>query len=260
MNLRKTAGLLMAFGLVVGLVGTGVGASFVDQVKATENIEVGTFGCEITDGDGTISVDGSTITYDAPTITSSAASNAPFTFTVKNFGSIGQQLTVTASPASGSLNSSKFTAMTLAPASPVALAAGASQVFNTGIQWTELNSSDLGDSGFIRWTVDCDEVPATQTITSSVLNFGPTGWGGWSCPSGTTVISASIADEPGGDGVFHSVTLAKPGATVLDYDGVTTYTYPVFPHWTYPGGEEGAAVQNNNDGTDPARIVLVCSL
>ena len=164
MNLRKTAGLLMAFGLVIGLVGTGVGASFVDQVKATENIEVGTFGCEITAGDGTIAPDGASIDHNAGTITSSAAGNAPFTFTVKNFGSIDQQLMVTASPATGSL-SSKFTAMTLAPASPVALAAGASQVFTTGIEWTELDSSDLGDSGFIRWTVDCDETPAGPTVT-----------------------------------------------------------------------------------------------
>ena len=241
MNLRKTAGLLMAFGLLIGLVGTGVGASFVDQVRATENIAVGTFGCEITDGDGTIAPDGSAITYDAPTITSSAAGNAPFTFTVKNFGSIDQQLTITASAATGSLNAAKFTAMTLAPASPVALAAGASQVFDTGIEWTELNSSDLGDSGFIRWTVDCEEAPATQTITGNVLNFGPTGWGGLSCPTGTSVISASIIDEPGGDGIFHTVTLAKPGASVLAYDGVTTYTYPVFPHYTYPAGEDGRA-------------------
>lgn len=161
MTLRKTAGLLMAFGLVVGLIGTGLGASFVDQVTATENIEVGTFGCQIIDGDGTIT--GSTITYDAPPITSSAAGEAPFTFTVENFGSIPQELTITAS-AGGTLDSS-FTAMTLVPASPVVLGASANQVFNTGIQWTELNSNDLGDSGSVTWTVDCVEAPAGPTVT-----------------------------------------------------------------------------------------------
>jgi hypothetical protein len=258
MNLRKTAGLLMAFGLVIGLVGTGVGASFVDQVKATENIAVGTFGCEITDGDGTIAGDGSTIDYNAPTITSSAAGNAPFTFTVRNFGSIDQQLTVTASAASGSLNSSKFTAMTLAPASPVALAAGASQVFNTGIEWTELNSSDLGDSGFIRWTVDCGEVPATQTVISSALNYSSTGWGGWSCPAGTEIVSASVATASDGTGTpsypIASLTLWEPGASV----GGATYPNTPFGY-TYTPPEEGAIVQNGGTG-QTLYIVLECTL
>ena len=95
MTLRKTAGLLMAFGLVIGLVGTGIGASFVDQVTATENITVGTFGCEIDLDRRRDSPRGSSITYDAPEITSSAAGNAPFTFTVTNVGSIPQQLTIT---------------------------------------------------------------------------------------------------------------------------------------------------------------------
>ena len=53
MTLRKIAGLLAAFGLTLGLIGGGVGAVFQDQVTATQNINVGTFECKITDADAT---------------------------------------------------------------------------------------------------------------------------------------------------------------------------------------------------------------
>ena len=92
MSLRKIAGLLAAVGLAVGLIGSGVGAVFVDQVTATQNIDVGTFGCKIVSATTArrrrIAGDGKSVTYTSPTITSSAPGNAPFSFTVKNTGSI----------------------------------------------------------------------------------------------------------------------------------------------------------------------------
>ncbi len=163
MSLRKVAGLLVVSGLVLGLIGGGVGAQFTGTLLATENIDVGTFSCRIINpSDGTVAGDLQSVTYTAPTIMSSAAGSAPFSFTVQNNGSINQQLTITASAVGGTLNSSKFSAMTVTPASPVALAAGASQAISTGIQWTLLDNTDLGDSGWVTWTVNCGEVPATR--------------------------------------------------------------------------------------------------
>ena len=52
MSLRKIAALLAAAGLAVGLIGGGVGAQFTGQVSAQENLNVGTFGCLITDASG----------------------------------------------------------------------------------------------------------------------------------------------------------------------------------------------------------------
>ena len=55
----------------------GVGASFLDQVTGTENIAVGTFACEIIEpSDGDIAVDGTSVTYTAPLIESSASGSA----------------------------------------------------------------------------------------------------------------------------------------------------------------------------------------
>jgi hypothetical protein len=38
MNLRKIAGVLVAGGLMVGLLGAGVGATFTDSATATANV------------------------------------------------------------------------------------------------------------------------------------------------------------------------------------------------------------------------------
>lgn len=248
MTLRKTAGLLMAFGLTIGLIGTGLSATFTDQVTATENIAVGTFGCEITAGNGNLGNvphTGSSITYNAPLITSSAAGDAPFTFTVTNTGTIPQQLTITA--AKTGLTSS-FTAMTLAPASPVVLGASASQAFNTGIEWGALGSTDLGVAGDITWTVDCDEVPPPPepvTIVRTQTGIAATGWYGWSCPAGSTIVSGSVDTLLVVDGP------AKSGVTT---DG---WTYPDYFHYDYTPPEEGWVVHNAG-GPETQVLTIVC--
>jgi hypothetical protein len=255
MNLRKTAVLLMAFGLTLGLIGTGLGASFTDEVTATENISVGTFGCEIDlIGDGL--PPSSSITYNAPEIASSAAGNAPFTFTVTNVGSIPQQLTITDDGPDG-----KFSAMPLTPASPVVLGASGAQVFDTGIEWTELDNADLGTTGSITWTVACAELPAapeTQQVISNALNFSSTGWGGWSCPAGTEIVSADVALNSDGTGTptdpIASLTLWEPGASVSGINYPNTGT-----SYVYTPPEEGAIVQNGGTG-QTLYIVLECTL
>jgi len=180
-SLRKIAAALAVAGLLVGLVGNGVAASFIDQVFGQENINVGSFSCVIVNpSQGTIAGDQKSVTYNAPPITSSAASNAPFQFTVKNTGSIDQLLSVSVTD-SGTL-SAKFSDMALSPASPVMLAAGAQVTFNTGIAWTTLDNSDLGSSGWFRWTVDCNEYgwtivkPGNMATSAAAVQADPTKW------------------------------------------------------------------------------------
>jgi hypothetical protein len=181
MSLRKIAGVLAIAGLLVGLVGNGVAASFVDQVFGQENINVGSFSCIIVNpSQGTIAGNQKSVTYNAPPITSSAASNAPFQFTVKNNGSIDQVLSISVSD-SGTL-SGKFSDMPLSPASPVMLPAGSQQTFDTGIQWTTLDNSDLGSSGWFKWTVDCNEydyvvvTPGNMANSPADVSADPTKW------------------------------------------------------------------------------------
>jgi hypothetical protein len=158
MSLKKIVGLLAGFALAVGLIGAGVGAVFTDSVTAKENNNVGTFSCGITTASagatyGAIDALGyaHSVSYTAPTIESSIAGTAPFFFTVKNTGSIADVLTVATSGVSGqwSIIGAPFTA--------VPLAAGASTTYNTGVQWTELNNSNLGQTGTATWTVSCNE-------------------------------------------------------------------------------------------------------
>jgi hypothetical protein len=240
MSLRKVAGLLAAFGLTVGLIGGGVGAVFQDQVTATENINVGTFSCGITTATtgatlGAVDALGyaHTVSYTAPTIMSSAAGSAPFSFTVKNTGSIPDVLTVSTSPAS-----SPFSIIG-APFAAVPLAAGASHPYNTGVSWAELSNANLGASGSVTWTVNCGEAAAAgnvifdntaASLPSNLPSYGPeaysyTEWGGGATFAGTarklstaTVTMSSWACQSGS---WDAGCVTTPGAT---YDVPITFS------------------------------------
>ena len=70
--------------------------------------------------------------------------------------------------------------------------------------------------------------------------FGDGGWAGWSCPAGTTVVGGGIdssTNPVGGNG------MAKPSAPAVD-----TFSYPVYPHYTFPAGETGYVVHDLVDG------------
>lgn len=184
MTLRKTAGLLVAFGLLVGLMQSGVAAQFADQVTASQSISVGTFSCGITSATpGAVlgNVDGlgyaHSVTYTSSPIMSSAPGSAPFFFVVKNTGSIPDVLTV-----STSIVSSPF-GIIGAPFAPQHLNGGASFTYNTGVQWGELTNANLGQSGTVTWNVNCGEDAAAAgnvifdnspaTVPSNLPSYGP---------------------------------------------------------------------------------------
>lgn len=167
MSLRKLAGLLAAVGLVAGMIGSGIGAQFTGQVSAQENLQVGTFGCKITDHSaGDLSLDGSSLYYDAGTITSSASGSKPLNFTVVSTGTIPVVLSIAAT-----LLPSPFTDL-LSPTGSVTLATGGSQIYTAGISWPELNNTNLGQSASIAYVVNCNEVdanPVTSVSFSAVM-------------------------------------------------------------------------------------------
>jgi hypothetical protein len=78
-----------------------------------------------------------------------------------------------------------------------------------------------------------------ERITSPVLHYGPTGWGGWSCPAGTHVVGGGYL--PGTASVQISEA-AQPGSI--------SGLYPVYPHYTYTPPETGWVVQNDDDSED----------
>ncbi|MCX6737610.1 MAG: TasA family protein [Candidatus Parcubacteria bacterium] len=90
--------------------------------------------------------------------------------------------------------------------------------------------------------------PKTKLVVSSnIMIFGSTGWGGLSCPSDyPNVISGGVSQtntEPWVVNTYPvSFVLAKTGATL---DGSI---YPNFPHHNYPGGEQGIAIHNGVTG------------
>ena len=88
--------------------------------------------------------------------------------------------------------------------------------------------------------------PQPQRYTSPVLEFGPNGWAGWSCPSGMKAVGGghTLVDAT-------AAGVAQPGATVGGS------TYPTFPHYTFGTGETGFVVQNDND-TESGTVFVDC--
>jgi hypothetical protein len=148
MSLRKFASVLVGLGLVVGLMGAGIGASFTDSATATTSIHVGTFNIDISStAPGVVTVDGTSVTYTCPDIQSSAAGSCAFPFTITNTGSMAANITVSATtPAS------PFSDM-LGAVTPFSLAGGAHHDFAAGIQWTELGQSNLNQQVQIVYTI-----------------------------------------------------------------------------------------------------------
>jgi len=244
-SLRKAAALLGALAITVSLIGAGISASFTDQVTAQENIEVGDFECLITTPvttGATIAGDGKSVTYDAPTILSSDPGSAPFQFTVLNNGDMPAVLTVTTSSVSAPFSVIGY------PFATIALAPTGTYTYNTGVQWTELSNDNLDTSGSVTWTVSCGDTD-TQTVNSAGLAYGPTGWGGWSCPAGTQIVSASYS---GGD--LASLYLWRAGASTGTFDYPNTGT-----SYVYSPPEQGVIAQNDNDSGETIVLHLVCT-
>jgi predicted ribosomally synthesized peptide with SipW-like signal peptide len=122
------------------------------------------------------------------------------------------------------------------------------------IHFTNDQAPPEGSSHTFGWTIlatqyneDPVAPPEPILVVSSALNFSSTGWGGWSCPSThPNPVSGGVSKtnvEPWETPDYPiSYVLAVPGATL---DG---YTYPVFPHYTYPAGDMGIAIHNGGTG------------
>jgi len=174
-SLRKFAGLLAALGIAGSLIGGGVGASFLASAGTqTENVTVGTFTCQFMDEGGGLL--GSSITYTAPAILSSVPGSRPFTFYVKNTGTIAAYMNVTNTGVTGP-NAGPFTSMAVTPANPAGpIAGGTWATFNAGIQWLgSLTNDQLGNTYSIVYTVNCTDTNPTTVRFDSFSN-GPTSW------------------------------------------------------------------------------------
>lgn len=83
---------------------------------------------------------------------------------------------------------------------------------------------------------------AGYTITkSSQLNYGSTGWGGWSAPAGDVV---------SGGGYQFLANGLSPVSSQLALEG------SVWPHYTFGANEQGWVVQNGQTG-GPANIYVI---
>lgn len=92
--------------------------------------------------------------------------------------------------------------------------------------------------------------PEIVRVTSPELQFGSTGWGGWSCPAGQTAVSGGVI------GATQSIAAQGLAVPLANIDGSI---YPVFPHYTFGTNETGYVVHNGAVGQN-LQIFVDCQL
>lgn len=95
-----------------------------------------------------------------------------------------------------------------------------------------------------------EEPPDVITVESAMMNFGPTGWAGWSCPTDHPYVVGGNTDCI----LALSNSLAwEPGASVAGFN------YPITPFgYVYTPPEEGWIVQNGGT-SQSCKIYVDCS-
>jgi hypothetical protein len=89
---------------------------------------------------------------------------------------------------------------------------------------------------------DCsvEDAPPTR-VCSGPMEFGPNGWGGWSCPPGTSAVGGEVLPETA---EVTSEQVAGPGSS--------------WPHYTFGPTESGYVVQNGPTG-QTLNVCVFCS-
>jgi predicted ribosomally synthesized peptide with SipW-like signal peptide len=158
LGLKTAAVMLAAGGLGVGLIGSGVRASFTDSATASESVSVGTMGITISSSTAGAMVVNTgnqgthTVTFTCQPINSSLAGSCPLDFKVTNSGTMSETVTVASnggSPAFAAPWSDNFTN----PGPQVLATAGASYDYTGGIAWGALSNSDLGSAHSVTYTI-----------------------------------------------------------------------------------------------------------
>jgi predicted ribosomally synthesized peptide with SipW-like signal peptide len=152
---RRLAGTLAVLGLGVGMLGTGVFASFTDGGTATQSVSVGTMHIQLANNSGgTLSNNNQTLTGSSGTLVSSAASTPAslFNFDIKNTGTIAATVTVT----SGVTGDPSFSdALSLGSTGVQYVVAGGTSktITGAGFKWGVLGNGDEGLSATLTYTI-----------------------------------------------------------------------------------------------------------
>jgi hypothetical protein len=88
--------------------------------------------------------------------------------------------------------------------------------------------------------------PTPQRFCSPTLEFGPSGWAGWSCPPGMVAVGGGT--DPAGV-VVRQAEVAEPGSP--------SGLYPRYPHYTFTPPETGFVVQDDDIG-DTFAVCVDC--
>ena len=232
-KMAATAGLFCAGGLSLAMIGTGVGANFVQRVTGNAHISVGTLACQLANPSGnpsvTISGDKLTATVNLPEIESSAAGSSTAPVVVKNTGTMPLYVNWETATSGSIFDSGAFSAHPVA--NGVELTKGSSQSYDLGFDWTALNNPDMGTSGTVTYTANC-----TDTRSDLALYQQSGGTASWAS-DGSTILLGMPANPAGPAGA---------GIDVLGQSSTLPAMEPVFHTNNYAAGSPRWDIELSN--------------
>jgi hypothetical protein len=108
--------------------------------------------------------------------------------------------------------------------------------------WVVRDAPDGSPNTINIYAICADEPADYEIVQSSDMSFGDGGWGGWSCPTGTTVLGGGF-DSTG------PVAASAPGEPGTEW-----------PHYTFGEDETGWVVRDAPDGSpNTINIYAICA-
>jgi hypothetical protein len=240
------AGGAAALGVGLLAFAPGVGASFSSSATADASINVGTLACQLSSGASgvTISDDQRSATIDLGTITSSAAGQRTVPLKVKNTGSVPLATTWSMSTSGTIFGGGSHAMHAYWPPFNATLPSGQSQTEQVGFRWSELQNEDMGRSGTVTYTINCNEVPGFGSAWLYSMGTGSSAvWDG----SKVTLTVPDAPDDAGAGITLYNVAAGSalpdsaPGFTTDNFGAGTPRLSISFSDGTYVVGYPAAS-------------------
>jgi hypothetical protein len=261
-KLGATVGILGMGGVALGLLGTGVGANFVQSLTGNATISVGHLGCEILPSSG-VTVNGDSATVSLPQINSSAPSSSTLPVTVADNGTTNTYINWVVSTSGHIFDTGVFSPVM--QSENAVLSPNTSHTYNLGFQWGELSNADENQSGTVTYTVNCTDNPFPSALSpmgqdGGTAAWNPTGGLNLTIPANPAPDAAAIIDVTGQSSALPST---EPTFTTNNYAAGSPRWYIqltngkfLFGYPTNAGLTPGSWSENNGNSYVPWSKVL----
>ena len=273
-RLGAAAGVVTLGGVALGLIGTGVGANFIQSAAGNAHISVGNLDCQLTSDSPYVTVGdgGHSAEVNLPEIESSAPSISTALVSVRDTGSTSTYVNWVTSTSGSIFGNHSVTPVV--PNQDAVLTPGHTADYNLGFQWGTLTNSDEKHTGTVTYTANCTDNDVRSEVSFPSQDGGLAGWNsdgtisltmpaGAAQDAGAIVqIAGQAATLPDSAPTFATDNYAagSPRWYIQLHNGNYLFGYPTnsglgSSNWSENAGSGPSVPQNSNTYVDWATVL-----